>query len=156
VPPRVSSQNFSTDPFRDETRSRYGTSLQRCSSRVFWTRLGFAKRFVCNKIASKALNPAFSPPVASFLFLINKRHNLVYFRMEVSESFCLLADEDLCLSQEFSRLFFEKTGLCFRRKSATLTGMRKSQAGWFPARFFYNVIMINKILNGAQSFESRL
>ena len=63
----------------------------------------------------KVLNPAFNPSGGELLFLINKRHNPVYFRIEFSESFCLLADEDLCLSQEFSRLFFEKTELCLRR-----------------------------------------
>src|SRR5690625_3480506 len=44
-------------------------------------------------------------------------------------------------SHEFSRLFFEKTELWLRRKS-NLAGMRKSFAGWFPARFFCNVFLI--------------
>src|SRR5690625_965153 len=71
-------------------------------------------------------------------------------------------------SHEFSRLFLEKTELCLRRKSGNqtaklfriparlqiffrivlakkicnLAGMRKSLAGWFPARFFCNVFLI--------------
>jgi len=62
----------------------------------------FYNVIMINKILNGAQRLAIPPlvlPVASFYCLINKRHNLVYFRMEVSESFCLLADEDLCLSQ---------------------------------------------------------